>query len=122
MERREGMYCINYVIKKGDSLYSLSRQYNVSIDSIINANPLVNVYNLQVDEVICIPVSVPQNNYTNYTTYLVEEEDTLGSVLDKNNINLADLMEFNDLNNIRLEPGSTLQVPIIGEGEGGITL
>jgi len=116
------MYCINYVIKKGDSLYSLSRQYNVSIDSIINANPLVNVYNLQVDEVICIPVSVPQNNYTNYTTYLVEEEDTLGSVLDKNNINLADLMEFNDLNNIRLEPGSTLQVPIIGEGEGGITL
>jgi len=120
--RRKGMYCINYVIKQGDSLYSISRQYHVSIDSIINANPLINVYNLQVDEVICIPVSVPQNNYMNYTTYLVEEGDTLGSVLAKYEINLADMMKFNDLTDIRLEPGTTLQVPIVGVGESGVTL
>jgi LysM repeat protein len=116
------MYCINYVVKNGDTLYSISRHFNVGLDAIMAANPLVNLYNLMVDEVICIPVSVPQNNYENYTTYLVEDEDTLGSVLDKNSINLADLMEFNDLYQVYLLPGTTLQVPIIGEGEGEITL
>jgi LysM repeat protein len=116
------MYCINYVIKQGDSLYKISREYNVSINDLMNANPLINVYRLQVGEVICIPVSIPQNNYTNFTTYLIEEEDTLGSILDKNGINLADLMEFNALHDIYLLPGTTLQVPIIGTGESGITL
>lgn len=116
------MYCINYVIKQGDSLFSLSRQYHVSIDSIINANPLVNVYNLQVDEIVCIPVSVPQNNYTNFTTYLVEENDSLGKILDEYDINLADLLEFNDIFDIYLEPGTTIKVPIVGAGESGVTL
>lgn len=111
------MYCTNYVIKQGDSLYKISRQFHVSIDEIMKANPLMNIYNLQVDEVICIPVSMPQKNYTNYTTYLVEDEDTLGSVMKKNNTNLADLMELNGLDNIYLKPGTTLQVPITGEGQ-----
>ena len=116
------MYCINYVIEKGDTLYSISRHFNVGIDAIMTANPLVNLYNLMIGEVICIPVSVPQNNYTNYTTYLVEEEDTLASVLNKHSINLADLLEFNELNDVYLMPGMTIQVPIIDEGEDGITL
>ena len=116
------MYCIGYAIKKGDTLYSISRQFNVPIDMLMDANPLVNVYNLQVGEIICIPVSVPHNNYTHNTTYLVEEEDTLGSILEKNDINLADLMVFNDLNSIYITPGTTLQVPIIDDGEDDITL
>ncbi|MDF2944994.1 MAG: hypothetical protein K0S01_3852 [Herbinix sp.] len=116
------MYCINYVIRPGDSLYSISRHFNIGLDVIMAANPLVNLYNLIVGETICIPVSVPQNNYTNVTTYLVEDNDTLGSVLDKNSINLADLVEHNDLNQIFLLPGMTLQVPIVGEGQGGMTI
>lgn len=116
------MYCIEHVIKQGDTLYSISRQYNVPLDAIMKANPMVNVYRLLVDEVICIPVSVPQNNYTNYTTYLIQDGDTLGSVLNNNGVNLADLMKFNNMNDIRLQPGTTLQVPITGEGESGITM
>jgi LysM repeat protein len=116
------MYCTNYVIKKGDTLYSLSRHFKIGITEIMEANPMVNVYNLMVGTTLCIPVSVPGNNYTNHTTYLVEEEDTLGSVLDRNGINLSDLMNLNNMNDIYLMPGSTLQVPIIEEGENGMTL
>ena len=111
------MFCINYVIKQGDTLYSLSRHYNVPVDTIIVANPFINVYNLRVGDIICIPVSIPNNNYSSYTTYLIEEGDTLGSVLAKNGINLADLMVYNHMNEIYLEPGMTLQVPIIDENE-----
>ncbi len=112
------MFCTNYTIKKGDTLYSISRQYRVPVSAIINANPFVNVYNLQVGEVICLPVGIPQNNYTNYTTYLVEEGDSLGSVLDKSGAEIGDFMQLNDIYSIYLLPGSTVKVPVIDdEGE-----
>ena len=116
------MYCINYVIRKGDTLYGISRHYNIPVEAIINANPFINVYNLEVGEVLCLPVGVPQNMYTNFTTYLVEAGDTLGSIIERNGMNLADLIELNDMNSIYLEPGTILQIPIIDDSEDGITL
>jgi LysM repeat protein len=111
------MYCINYVVQKGDTLYSISRHFNIGLAAIMAANPLVNVYNLMVGEVLCIPISVPSNNIMNYTTYLVEEGDTLGSVLEYHGINMADLMQRNNLDDLFLMPGTTLNVPIIESNE-----
>lgn len=111
------MYCINYVIQKGDTLYSISRQFNIGLAAIMAANPLTNVYNLMVGEVICIPISVPSNSVTNYTTYQVEEGDTLGSVLERHGINMADLMQRNNPNDLFLLPGTTLNVPVIEHDE-----
>ncbi len=48
-----------HTIKRGDSLYLLSRHYNVSVNDIMRANSNVNVYNLQIGDQICIPVSRP---------------------------------------------------------------
>lgn len=47
---------IIHTIKKGDTLYLLSRYYNVPIGEIMNANRNMNVYNLHISEEICIPV------------------------------------------------------------------
>ena len=47
---------IIHTIKKGDTLYLLSRYYNVPIGEIMNAHRNMNVYNLQIGEEICIPV------------------------------------------------------------------
>lgn len=44
-----------YTIKAGDTYYKLSRQFGVSIDAIIRANPGVNPDRLQIGQVICIP-------------------------------------------------------------------
>lgn len=46
-----------YVIKKGDTLYSISRRYDVPLALVLRANPYVDVYNLQVGDEICIPSS-----------------------------------------------------------------
>lgn len=49
-----------YVIKKGDTLYSISRKYDVPLALVLRANPYVDVYNLQIGQEICIPsASVP---------------------------------------------------------------
>lgn len=46
-------------IEKGDTLYALSRQYHVPLAMILQANPYVDVYNLQIGDTICIPGSRP---------------------------------------------------------------
>lgn len=115
------MFCLYYEIKQGDTLYSISRRYNVDINSIIAANPYINIYSLQIGEVICLPC-IPHNKYAHFTTYLIEDGDTLGSVAANNKINLADLLEMNDIYSISLMPGTTLSVPIIENGEGNIIL
>ena len=44
-----------HVVQNGDTLYLLSRRYEVPLSSILLANPYVNVYNLQPGDEICIP-------------------------------------------------------------------
>lgn len=50
--RCRGFY---YVIKEGDTLYKISRTYEVSVSDLIMANPYINIYNLQINDEICIP-------------------------------------------------------------------
>lgn len=50
---------IMHTVKKGDTLYRLSRMYSVSVDDIMDANPDVNVYNLQMGSSVCIPMTLP---------------------------------------------------------------
>ncbi len=47
-----------HVIEEGDTLYQLSRQYNVPLALILRANPITDVYNLQIGDEICIPTMV----------------------------------------------------------------
>lgn len=51
-------YCdgMTHTVKQGETLYSLSRQYNVPLAIILRANPYIDVYNLQAGDTICIPV------------------------------------------------------------------
>ena len=50
-------YCegVTHTIKKGDTLYEISRKYNVALALLLRANPYVDVFNLQVGDTICIP-------------------------------------------------------------------
>ncbi len=45
-----------HTIRRGDTLYLLSRHYNVSVNDIMNANRNINIYNLRIGDEICIPV------------------------------------------------------------------
>lgn len=47
---------IVYTIKEGDTLYSISGRFQVPIALILRANPLADIYNLQVGARLCIPM------------------------------------------------------------------
>lgn len=55
-------YCdgVTHTIKKGDTLYEISRKYNVALSLLLRANPYVDVFNLQIGDTICIPTSPEQ--------------------------------------------------------------
>ena len=42
-------------VKEGETLYLISKQYNVKLSEIMGANPYVNVYDLRIGDEICIP-------------------------------------------------------------------
>lgn len=44
-----------YTILAGDSLYSISRKFNVPVQEIQHANPGIDPNNLRIGQVICIP-------------------------------------------------------------------
>ncbi len=50
---------IVYVIRAGDTLYSIARRYGVTVDALIAANPGINPRNLRIGEKICIPITMP---------------------------------------------------------------
>ena len=60
-------------IRKSDTLYRLSRFYKVSIDDIMEKNPMIDVYNLKIGDKLCIPMK--------YKTYHIQRGDTLDDLL-----------------------------------------
>ena len=48
-----------YVVQPGDTLYSISRRYNIPLAFILRANPDVDIYRLYVGMEICIPYINP---------------------------------------------------------------
>lgn len=44
-----------HTIKAGDTFFNLSKQYNVSMDAIMRANPGVDPNRLQIGQKVCIP-------------------------------------------------------------------
>lgn len=46
-------------IRPGDTLYSIARRYNTTVQAIIAANPGINPNNLPVGELVCVPNPTP---------------------------------------------------------------
>lgn len=46
---------LNYVIKKGDTLYSIAKMFGIDISHILFANPNINSNNLQIGSNIIVP-------------------------------------------------------------------
>lgn len=47
--------CMTHVIRPGDTLYRLSREYGIKVSALMMANPFVDIYNLRVGDELCIP-------------------------------------------------------------------
>lgn len=94
-----------YTVVRGDSLWSIAKRYQISVEDLIKLNNLINI-NLKIGDVLKIPKS---SNYLN--TYVVKNGDSLWSIAKANNISVEALKEANNLTSNLLSIGQTLIIP-----------
>lgn len=99
------MYKI-YKVSMGDTLSSIAKKFNTTIDNLqnINGKDYINM-----GELIIVP-----NNSNNdfFDIYTIEKGDSLYKIAQKYNINLIDLLDINGLDKDNyIYPGQEILVP-----------
>lgn len=95
-----------YIIKSGDTLYSIAREYGVTVDDIKKANDLNSNY-LSIGQIIYIP----NLDSSEDIIYIVKKGDNLYSISRMFNTTVKDLMQYNKLNSNLLNIGQIIRIP-----------
>ena len=105
---------ILHVVKPGDSIYSISRRYGVSLNKIISDNKITNPDRLVVGQVIVIVADA--------ISHTVESGESLYSIAKNYGITLDDLKKANPQirSPYRLIPGMVITVPLPAQKLGTI--
>lgn len=94
-----------YVVREGDTISSVAKMFNVSINTILWANNLSSKSALKVGQNLTIlPVSGIK--------YVVQKNDTISTIASKYKADVDEIYSFNDLDrNSRLVVGQTIVIP-----------
>lgn len=116
---------IVYTVQRGDTPGRIAKQFGVTTDELLAANPGMNPTGLQVGDKVTIPsdtdavptatpTSTPMPANMVYTEYEVGEEETLADIAEAHDISATVLRDLNDgvSDEGTLEAGTTLRVPI----------
>lgn len=99
---------VEYVVKKGDTLYNIAKEFGVTVDEIIKVNALKNAL-IFPDQVLIIPLS--NNGDIYFVEYTVKDNDTLQSIADKYNVSVNDLKNYNSLEKLYLMSDQVVNIP-----------
>lgn len=97
-----------HIVRRGDTVYSIAREYGVSASRILTDNGLTQTSTLVVGQALII--TLPG------VTYRVQRGDTLSGIAASYGITLIELMQnnpeliFNDV----IQPGQTLTISFLG--------
>ncbi len=92
------------IVKKGDNLYKLARQYKVSTRHLIDQNNLKPPYMLKEGSILKIP--------SNRKTHIVVAKETLTAISRKYNVSISELAQINNIKTTsNLIIGQVLMLP-----------
>lgn len=91
-----------YIVKSGDSLYSIARKYNTTVNDLMKYNNLTSNL-LSIGQTLKIPTSE-----STITSYTVKSGDTLYSIARKYNTTVDEIKRKNNLTSNTLSIGQTL--------------
>ena len=91
-----------YVVKKGDTLYSIAKSYGLTVQQLVVANKLANSNLIKIGQVLTIPT----------TSYTVKAGDTLTKIARAHGVTLQQLLAVNTISNPnRIKIGQILKIP-----------
>ena len=94
-----------YIVKSGDSLWSISKKYGISVDELKTENNLKS-NTLSIGQYLKIPTI--SNNEEGIEYYVVKSGDTLWSIARNNNTTVDNIKTLNNLKNNTLTVGQRL--------------
>ena len=96
-----------YVVKSGDSLWSIAGKYATTVNELKSLNNLAS-NNLQIGQVLKVPTNTVS---TETNTYTVKSGDSLWNIARKYGITVNELKSINNLISDNLQIGQVLRVP-----------
>ena len=107
-----------YTVKNGDSLWSISRKYDMKIQELASLNNLSKPYRIKPGQQLRISNSASKNQTSEPSiqivkvdTYKVKSGDNLSTIAEKYNMKTAELAELNNLKKpYKLKVGQNLKI------------
>lgn len=122
--RHNGELCYSHVVKERQTLYSISKAYNVTIDDIYKYNPSVKENGLKVNTILIIPTvekaepavevaEQPEDEdiVIKRKTHTVKWFEDLDTIAEKYGVTVEALMEVNGLTGRKLTRRQKLIIP-----------
>lgn len=114
-----------HVVEKSETLYGISRKYNVTMEEMVQANPGIES-GITIGQVLIIPkssktvkssetASIQKKEITFHDTVIMHtvlEYETMYSISKRFMVSLEDLQKFNDMKNQKIRQGDILKIPL----------
>jgi len=105
----------SYIVKKGDTLWGISRNFDASVNSIAAANNLNPNSILKVGKSLVIPSGggkiYSTTSYSSGNSYVVKKGDSYFSIGKQFGISSQELMAYNGAKSSLLKIGQTIRIP-----------
>ena len=101
---------ITHKVIKGDTLWSISKQYNISLELILAFNNIRNKDSLSIGQI----VKIPQDNLSaaNHTSHIVKKGETLWTIARQYNLTMDSILTTNNITNPELiSIGQQIKIP-----------
>jgi len=107
---------LTHVVGRGETIYSISRLYQVNVNDLMRANNISDPSTLQAGRRLTIPSAAVSQTVSasaqTLTDYRVVRGDTLYGIARNNGITLANLLEINNFSaNHVIRAGDVIKVP-----------
>lgn len=97
---------IEYVVKRGDSLYSISKQFNLNPDDLMKYNNLSSTL-IYPNQILFIPLNKEEGIKSEHITKV---NDTLESIAIKYNLSHDEILRLNDVFKLSLAPNQVVSL------------
>lgn len=97
-----------YVVQKGDSLYSIAKKYGTTIAEIVDFNTLTSNV-IYPNQVLLIPLT--DNDEVYVEQYITKNDDTIEKIANVLKVTPSELGKYNDFGKLYLKANQTISVP-----------
>lgn len=99
-----------YTVQSGDSLWSIAKKYNITVDELKQANNLTS-NSLQIGQILKIPTQKEPPSNTEDIIYIVQSGDSLYKIAQRYNTTVSAIKNYNNLTTDDLQIGQRLRIP-----------